>query len=268
MKSLTIYFNEKSLQGSLTTADWSMEAEYLFHVLNDLLQLRNDCFIAFIDDSWRASCGDRSLANQFGRLGDRHRTKYQRFLLRVKKIKKDVQVLSEITWQMQTADGLTLAGLDASWCFGISKSHSDWLLSGIPAQLNEIDEFGNLQSTALDVKNITTQGHLSVWTNDIDDWGATVAASSVLDSLKGHSVVMYSAPLEHNPPHVHVLHKNSGATLAKYRIEDGVLECGMPTLDAEMRVWLTTYRGQLLRSWVRCQRGGHPYQLEKPAVPQ
>lgn len=266
MKPLAIYFNEISLQGTLTDTEWSKSTETLFHVLNDFLQLRSDGQIIFVSDHWASSCGGIPLARQFEQLKHRHKTQYQRFISKVKKINKTLNLMQEITWQNQVADGLTLATLNGSWCFSIIDSHSNWFLEKIPAQRHEMDEAGGISSAACEVNHLASLAHLAAWKVSLQDWGATIAASCVLDSLKGHHVVMYSAPLEHNPPHVHVLHKGSGDTLARYRIEDGAREDGKPTLDAEMRIWLTKYKDQLLRSWTRCQRGGHPYELNKPTA--
>ncbi len=268
MKPLAIYFNEISLHGELTDLEWSRSAEELFHVLNDFLQLRSDGEIIFIDDILHSICGNLPLIGHFGKLKEKHKTKYQRFLSRIKLRKIAMQLQHEVRWRHQTTDnqssnGLTQAALNNSWCFSMTYTHSDWLLEKISAQYDSMDESAHISSIACEVNNLASHTHLSVWQTAIEDWGRSIATSSVLDSLKGHAVVMYSAPLEHNPPHVHVLHKGSGDTLAKYRIEDGAREDGKPTLDAEMRMWLTQYKDQLLRSWERCQRGGHPYQLHK-----
>lgn len=265
MKPLAIYFNEKSLCGTLTQPDWSQGVEALFDVLNGFLAERPDGDIVFTHDSWNSTCGDRPLAAQFEKMKSGNRTRYQKFRLKVRRISRDAQLDQEVFWRDETAEGLTLAAVHDSWCFSIAAAHADWAMHQIQARCDVMDESGNLSSTACTVKNLANQAHLAAWKTLIQDWGLTVAASSVLDSLKGHDVVMYSFPREHNPPHVHVLHKGSGETLAKYRIEDGMREDGKPTLDAEMRVWLACYKDQLLRSWKRCERGGHPYQLNKNA---
>ncbi|MBK7003130.1 MAG: DUF4160 domain-containing protein [Rhodoferax sp.] len=171
----------------------------------------------------------------------------------------------EVHWNGQPAHGLVLADVQNSWVFSIEPSHNHWSQPSIPATRHGLEEVSaELVVTECKIQNLANTAHCIHWETSIRDWGASVALSCVLDSINGHNIVMYPGPREHNPPHVHVLHKGSSSTLAKYRIEDCALEDGKPTLNSEMRIWLTQYRDQLLISWERCQRGGTPYRLELP----
>ena len=175
--------------------------------------------------------------------------------------------MQEVLWNREKVNGFTLADLQNSWVFSINSSHEDWDKTIISAVRHTLEGVSSKIVVAeCDIKNIATQKHCIHWENGIRDWGATVAASSVLGEIDGHKIVMYpntGLRPEHNPPHVHVLNKNGEGDVAKYRIEDYQLEDGKQVKG--MKDWLKKYQSQLLSSWERCyQRGGTPYQLEEP----
>ena len=267
MQPLVIYFNEKSLLGNLPPSLWESGAFDIFHLLSELLKIRPDCEIAFLDGNWDSICGSTSLSSYFGRYKQRCRTKSQILLSKIRKKTSSKELLHEVKWSNEIAMGITYAHILQSWCFGFVATHSDWSHSHISLSYHAINEAGELIADQCRIKNWSDTDHVREWVPSLQDWGKAISTSTVVDMLKGYSIVMYPGPLEHPPAHVHVLHKNSSDTLAKYRIEDGMRENGKPTLDAEMRQWLDTYREQLLASWQRCQRGGHPYQLTKNSAP-
>ena len=56
MQPLVIYFNEKSLLGNLPPSLWESGAFDIFHLLSELLKIRPDCEIAFLDGNWDSIC--------------------------------------------------------------------------------------------------------------------------------------------------------------------------------------------------------------------
>jgi hypothetical protein len=169
-----------------------------------------------------------------------------------------------VYWNEESAHGLTLAEAIQSWAVSLFLDDTVWTQPSVTAQRYELDESsGNLNGpTPSAIRHLSDTSHAQHWATEIRDWGAIVAQSCVLDKIKGLSVVMYQGPKEHNPPHVHLLDKQSGNSLAKYRIDVFERPKGPPTWDAEMKVWVTRYREQLLKSWARCQQGGLPFEIE------
>lgn len=263
MKPLIIYFNSDSLQGNQSSSQWSVGAENLFHTLNEILDLRHNTEVIFLDDQLNANCGPKPISTYFGQQKLKHKTKYQRLINRIRKLTSQIDLIYEVQRNKIINNAFTYAHIQETWCFSILNSHKDWSEPYIDATLIEIDISEKCLTSCCSIKNISTNEHIKYWGTDLQDWGKTVAASHLLDQVNGHDVVMYSGPLEHNPPHVHVLHKGSHETLAKYRIEDGILEKGKPILDKVMKDWIRVYRDQLLDSWIRCQQGGHPYKIQR-----
>jgi hypothetical protein len=175
----------------------------------------------------------------------------------------------EVSVSNECGLGLTLADLASNlwgqgWAISIPVPNSPWLQSTIAAEKFLLNDRAELEGpTECEVDHLSTGVHVQYWQDNLRDWGATVAASSELAVLDGHPVVMYPAPLEHGPAHVHLLEgRGHHKTIAKYEIDEFRRYLGEPTWDAQMKEWVTTYRDQLMRSWERCQRGGHPYVLE------
>lgn len=266
MQPLIIYFNEKSMHGSLTKHEWQTELQKLCGLIDNFFKLRNNVEFSFIDEHWKAILCESTLRDQLFKTYKQHyKASYQLFLKKISvNLTNKLPLLSEVHWNNQIAHGITLAESKKSWVLSIHKSHKDWSKEIINGQRHELDDSGNLPApTPCEIRNLADDTHIEYWKSYIYDWGLIVAESCILDTLNGHSIVMYPGPKEHNPPHVHVLNKGSSSTLAKYRIQDCMLEDGKPTLNAEIKKWITDHRSQLLSSWERCQRGGHPYKLEK-----
>lgn len=150
------------------------------------------------------------------------------------------------------------------WAVSLSLPNSPWLQHTVAAQRFVLNDQGNLDGpTECVVGHLSSSYHVQHWQAEILDWGSTIAPSCELAVINGHPVVMFPGPLEHGPPHVHLLESRvSHRTLAKYRIDQFERPKGPPVWDAEMKAWITEHRERLLQSWNRCQRGGHPYALE------
>lgn len=263
MQPLVIHFNEQCLNGNWDARQWQVRMKNFCNAIDHLFELRSDARIVFPAGQWDAHCDGRPLRV---RIKDSYsREKYRRLLLKVKQLTDNATpFLHEIHWNGQTAQGLTLAGAVQSWALSLCTPNSPWAHATITAQRYELDDNGNLNGpTPCEIRHLAIAPHVTHWTTEIRDWGATIAASCVLDKVKGHPVVMYQGPKEHNPPHVHLLDQSSRNSLAKYRIDVFERPEGPPTWDAEMTVWVNQYRDQLLQSWTRCQQGGLPYELMK-----
>lgn len=201
MQPLVIYFNEKSLSGNLSNYDWQVEIQNLCKIIDDFFQLRSDGKIRFSDVHWSTTVGEKTLADQFRLAYKDSRDKYRRFLLRAEKNNIDFSsLLHEVYWESELAHGLTLANSNASWVFSILKTHHRWEKETIVCQSYNLDDAGDCFSISCDVQNIASNVHFEIWKNKIIDWGSSVAESCTLDSINGHSIVMYPGPKEHNPP--------------------------------------------------------------------
>ena len=265
MQPLVIYFNEQCLNHTLEDYHWKTGIQKLCDVIDSFFRVRMDANIAFSTGLLQADCGGRPLNIRIQESYS-NKDKYRNLLRKtINLANSDVQLLQEIYLDEKSAQGLNSADAIKSWAVSLFLINTVWTQPSITGQRYELDEIsGNFNGpTPSIIRHLSEILHMHHWITEIRDWGATVAPSCVLDKLNGHSVVMYQGPKEHNPPHVHLLDKKSGNSLAKYRIDVFERPKGPPTWDAEMKVWVAQYRDQLLKSWARCQQGGLPFEIEK-----
>jgi hypothetical protein len=271
MKTLTLYFNELCMTAKASPAPHDVHArkqlDTFLQTIEATIKIRSDCEIGFVDGCLDADCDGLPLLLQIKNA--RTKDKYRRLLPKIKRLSSQGHAWDhEILYQGRSAIGLTLADWDGvewgnGWAVSLISGNSEWNDHTVSAHRNTFNQEEFIES-ACDIGHLSTAAHVELWEGAIRDWGAVIAQSGTLDMLGSHPIVMYSAPLEHNPPHVHLLEsKNDHRTIAKFRIEDFVREKGEPDWDIDMKEWLQTHQPQLLRSWERCQRGGHPYKLVK-----
>jgi hypothetical protein len=179
------------------------------------------------------------------------------------------ELLSEVNYKGISAHGLTMADLVArdwqqGWVIGLSWSDARWAQPEIEASRFVLTDNGTFEGPqSCRISHISTTSHVNHWRRALIDWGALVSPSSWLVDIAGHPLVMYSAPREHNPPHIHLLESSSSSkTLAKYRIDVFERASGPPTWDVRVGEWVTEHRKALMRSWMRCQTGGKPYTID------
>ncbi len=269
MKPVTLYFNELCLQkpSGLSPAEIASAFSSLVQVMDHAIEIRqkifSDCAFGFVDGLWHAEWQGQSISTRLRQACGNERTRYQRLLTKIRPLADDVTLMREVHWRSQPAKAMTLADLTDSWVIGLALA-GDWQTSTIDAERTSLDEQGESLTQPIAIGHLAEKSHIEIHRANLQDWGAQIAASAVLDYVGSMAIVMYQGPKEHNPPHVHVLLPNSSTTFAKYRIEDGVREKGPPDIDKAMKEWLAKYQSQLLRSWVRCQQGGMPYRLETP----
>lgn len=267
MPNLIMYFNELCLEAQHppSTHTWRESAKNLAVTLDALLSIRADCFIAVPQKGWIKGPENIRLNDEF-KAALQPKEKYQRLLMRIRELPDlPVDLLHEVRFETKNTQALTLTELSQSWAVSLPIPDSAWLPNEIQAQHFRLNEQGQWhQPENIAVNHISQAPHIQEWEEKIRDWGWEISASSVLDELQGHRIVMYSAPLEHNPPHVHLLRPDSSSTFAKYRVDKFALEKGQDTYNREMKVWVEKFYPQLMTSWDRCQRGGHPYALVNP----
>lgn len=263
MQSITIYFNERCTENIPIGFQWDDCIKNLSCVIENFLEMRNDAKIALPHGQWLADCGGLHF---YERLKNVHpnREKYRKIVSKFRTLTEtDLQLMQETLWDNQPAHGLNLADSINSWAVILSIAGSAWINHRIEANRHSLDADGNITPPILiDIRNLSSKDHALHWAEKILDWGLTPLPSCVLDKINGHPIVMYQGPLEHNPPHVHLLDQGSRKSLAKYRIDIFERPQGPPDWDSEMEIWISRYRDQLLRSWIRCQRGGFPYKIE------
>jgi|GEM_PF-3014601 hypothetical protein len=167
-----------------------------------------------------------------------------------------------------TCIGATLADLCATehsigWIFSVQGKGDTYDVVGVSAERYDLDESGAMVGPQkFELPNVACQEHAAHWRNALHDFGTAISVSARIDEIDGRPIVMYSAPAEHGPPHVHVLYgRHSSETFAKYRFDVFGRELGPPKYDTEMRAWVARNRLQLMRSWDRCQRGLKPFQI-------
>ncbi len=272
MESLVIYFNELCLQKSqdklIKPPQWELYVKNFVDTVEATIAIRPDCRIGFSYNIWHADCGGMAFSERIrlGLAGTKDR--YRRLLAKIKQI-DNIELARDVQFKGTPAMGLIFADLAANawshgWVVSLAIPNSPWIMPKLPVQRWLLDDTGMITGPSdCEVGNLSKMDHVQHWSAEIQDWGSVIASSSFLGLLDGHPIVMYSAPLEHEPPHLHLLESvNYHRTLAKYEIEPFARPWGPDTWDSSMRAWISDYKEQLLRSWKRCQRGGHPYELE------
>lgn len=270
MTELVIYFNERCLPINCSNEIAMIEGiRSLVKTFEMVLERHASAKIGFLYEDWTRFENEFSLPAQLKRALEREKTRYQRFMKKVKILHKtEFEFTREIQYEGQTAVGFGLAELAAfkwtnGWSISYGADHEKWCSTNIPVARFILDVDGNIIGPSeCEVSNLAHPDHIAAFDLELRDWGEVVAASSVLDYLHGHPIVMYSAPREHNPPHVHLRWStNHEGDIGKYRIADGQRETGIPKWDSEMKEWILKNQAYLLKCWDRCQRGGHPYSL-------
>lgn len=270
MSELLIYFNERCLPIKCSDHDaLSVGVKNMIATFEKALELHRDAKIGVLHQHWNGLDVENSLSEQIRIVLSDEKTRYLRLLKKIQFVAPyQFDAAHEIHYERSAAIGLGLADLAASsWVHGWSLSYGaddeKWRESLLPAERYILDVSGNVTGpTQCQINNLSEPIHVENWDQQFRDWGEVVAPSCVLDHIKGHPIVMYPGPKEHNPPHVHLRRSaNHSGDIAKYRIADGVRETGLPALDSEMKEWIAMNQEHLFKSWERCQRGGHPYKL-------
>ena len=269
MQPLTIYFNELCLVKIRNPSVEYQAFSDCARLLNKFFSIRTDGKVAYSENSKNHIIAQMPFFMHFESY--LKRDQYRRLLSRLKNVvDTEIPLDRDVEVDGVSSLGLTLADLAAiqsgnGWAISLPLKDSPWLHPHIEAHRSVLNQQAIIEKPVpCKVAHLSLEAHLGHWQQELQDWGTSISVSSKLDELDGHPIVMYSSPREHGPAHVHLLaSKTNNKTLAKYRIEDFCRYEGQPIWDTEMQHWITTYRDQLLRSWERCQKGHHPYELKK-----
>jgi hypothetical protein len=272
METLAIYFNELSIDFDSfprpASFQWRRSILGMAATIEATAALRQDAVIVFINESWHLDCDGVPFSERFRSELVSSRDRYRQILRRIKKVDR-FELDRQVSLQKKSAIGLMFSELAAlewahGWAISLASGNSLWLENSLNVTVDSLDEYGNLnEPVEFQICQLSAVAHVESWKDLIQDWGAIIGNSSHLAMLDEHPIVMYSAPLEHEPPHIHLLESvNSHNTLAKFEINPFNRPKGPPTWDSRMRPWIELHKDQLLTSWLRCQRGGHPFALK------
>lgn len=185
---------------------------------------------------------------------------YRRLQTKMRLINQPDELLREVYLGDRSAIGLTFAHLQETWACSFPIANSDWLANLVTTKEMSVDEQGALTESDCEIEHLSCIEHVTHWGQSLADWGKKISQSSRVGDVEGYLILMYSAPLEHGVPHVHVVEGKSQNTIAKYRIDPFErMEGRRPALDSVMQIWIGEHKDLLLSSWIRCMSGGHPY---------
>lgn len=271
METLELYFNELSINFEdfprPANFQWRESILNMTAAFEATTKLRNDAVIVFMNGSWHINCDGLPFSVRFKEELRCSRDRYRQILSRIRnpeRLESDRQVrlVDKVAIGLMYSE-IASKNWDQGWAISLPSGNALWRNKSLPITIETLDEKGELNNPVeYHVCHISEVVHVDAWAAQIQDWGSIVGNSSHLAMLDEHPIVMYSSPLEHEPPHVHLLQSvNSHHTLAKFEIEPFNRPKGPPTWDSRMRKWIELHKDQLLSSWRRCQRGGHPYVL-------
>ncbi len=169
----------------------------------------------------------------------------------------------EVRCGEQTSIGLAWADLDDSFVFSFGHSEP-WSSQAISCQRYVLDKSANINTTAIEVRNLATETHAEVWKKHLKDYGSNPAKSSLL--YEGNGFFMRMHLHDHDPPHLHIYPRRSDMRdrIARIRIDncdlmDGSLSSAM---NREISEVITRHRTTLLEGWKACRAGKLPLRLE------
>jgi len=261
LRPLIVYLNERSLCANATVGAGEYElkaaADQLWRGLRVARRERRELSLAVTSADWHAQLLNLPFSVQMRRwLGADRYTQ----LLGILRHSEHTLASIEVAHSGTVSAGLTLALIANSWAISLVRAMSPWAGTTIRARRFELLDNGNAAEEDCDVRNIGTEAHGVYWTETIQGWGQAEAANNELALVAEHVVEMY--PLDHGYPHVHLVSRNPpGRTVAKYRVDVFSRLEGLPDFDNAMRNWIEEHREALLQSWLRCQKGQHPYRL-------
>lgn len=172
-----------------------------------------------------------------------------------------LDLLLEVTYAGNSSLGMTLAHIRDSWVISLINEPNPWDQITIQAQKKEINENGEWGAVEpILIKNLSDTQHLEHWQQSIEEWGNVISGSSIISTVDGYHIVMYSC--DHLPPHIHLIKASTTQQVGKYTIDTfDVLETKEPRMNNTLKEWINTNKASLLQSWERCQKGGRPYSI-------
>jgi len=263
VQPLVLYFNEYSCPGRDPAPDaagvWQSWALTLWEGLREVRRYQAQYWVSFPSEQWHAICHGKPLSAWLQLwLG---RDRYRWLLALVRNHSNSPDLCREVYYDDQHALGMTLALLGETWVFSFPKSDSPWLEPRLSAREVVLDESnGMLREEDCEILHIACRQHAEYWREQLADVGRIVAEANEITQMQRNSIDMY--PLDHGYPHVHLVERLwPRRTLAKFRIDRFARLEGRSEWDHAMERWIEAHREELLLSWARCQRGGHPYRV-------
>ncbi len=272
MSKYTLYFNELSLHPSFLRNlgnHWQAAALNFYETIFQIKNSSSDFSIGILPGLLETLIGEKPFRAQIS--SNLTKTQYLHLLAKFRPIGISEQALChEAIFVNLSATGLLLArlsGLNGHGCWATSfmLPETPWNQRSLEIEMFSLGDQGEISNcSAVAINHLASPAHVESWRRELLDWGKEVLSSCEIDMLNEHPIAMYSGPLEHGPPHVHLLSSRSDhKTIAKYRIDTFERQKGPPNWDTQMREWVLKYQAQLLISWCRCQEGGRPYALDK-----
>src|ERR1035437_1462420 len=139
----------------------------------------------------------------------------------------------------------------------------NWSECHVQADFREMDEMGTIRSAEVTIRNLSRREHVDIYREFIRSYGNTESTSSLVYEGDGFVVRMYLN--DHNPPHFHVMRRNTSETFARCAIQTlDVLSGSLaPPLRPRVEGWARSRRAELMRNWDRCRSGRLPFSLQE-----
>jgi hypothetical protein len=255
-----LYFNELSSPPANVTSDelhaWSDSTLSLIAGLRQVGVHKSEFTLAFPSGQWHAIYANRPFSSW---LKERIKQDQYRWLLSKMRFgNQRADLLHQVYFNGQPTAGLTCARIADSWAFSFPLTGSPWLSPTVV--VTEYRQEGeNITDSNCEIAHIANLQHALHWRQCLIDWRKTVAENNLIGIVSEHHIEMY--PIDHGYPHVHLVAPQLSKTIAKFRIDKFERMEGIPKWDAEMKIWIELNQDELLRSWKRCQCGGHPYKI-------
>jgi len=259
-----VFFNELSVQDAIesnSAPKWANTIQAFSEIAANSLKIKNGLNFGFPNDSLYLTIHGKSLLDHLR--GSMQKSAFLLFITRAKQYHtidapKHIQAWYETRESIGVLFAISSLNTTAFGCLISLNIDGLWSESAIEIDLAELVA-DDITFSKQKLPHISCADHIEQWRDRIIDWGEQVATNWKIWELDGMPVVMYPGPLEHPPPHIHLLDPNgSRRTIAKYLVEPFERAKGPRTWDSEMRTFVEQNREKLIRSWELCQNGKKP----------
>lgn len=265
-----IHWNELSFgigtdeSAPISTVVLGLRVSQAFKTFQAVLKIRSDCRLLV----QRGTLSSLIMGRPYGNWIEQFLGKdgFRRLRSKISQPEDDTEALDmheldcELSCGKLRGEGLTRAHLASSWVwsFGSVEAQCDGTVVSAEKIL-----ISSAEVIVVEVPNLAILDHAAHWNLQLENWGRTVAASSIIAIVEGYQFIMY--PSDHWPPHLHV-HMSSIPWLnAKYRIDKFEVlnpEKNRPSgLDNLVENWISKNIANLMVSWERCKRGDMPLRI-------
>lgn len=265
-----IHWNELSFgseideSAPISTVVLGQRVSQAFEALQAVLKIRSDCRLLV----QRGTLSSLIMGKPYGNWIEEFLGKdgFRKLRSKISQPEDDTEALAvheldcELSCGSLRGEGLTRAHLASSWVWSFGSVEAQCAGTVVSAEKMLI---ASPEVIVVEVPNLAVVDHSVHWNAQLENWGRTVAASSIIAIVEGYQFIMY--PSDHWPPHLHV-HMSSIPWLnAKYRIDKFEVlnaEKIRPSgLDNIAKVWIERNIANLTMSWERCKRGDMPLRI-------